>query len=39
MSLAAVRGVLRSQDGRVVRLVLARGGVTRDVMLTLRRVI
>ena len=39
LSLAAVRSVLRSADGRVVRLVLARDGVTRDVVLTLRRVV
>jgi hypothetical protein len=36
LSLAAVRAVLRSQDGRVVRLVFTRGGVAREVSLTLR---
>jgi len=39
LSLAAVRRQLRSDDGRVVRLVLGREGVTREVVLTLRRVI
>jgi membrane-associated protease RseP (regulator of RpoE activity) len=39
LSLAAVRRQLRSDDGRVVRLILGREGVTREVVLTLRRVI
>ena len=39
LSLAAVRRVLRSQDGRVVRLLLARNGARREVALTLRRVV
>lgn len=37
LSLAAVRRVLRSEDGRIVRLVLARDGAEREVVLTLRR--
>jgi hypothetical protein len=39
LSLAALRRLLRSEDGRAVRLVLARDGVTREVVLTLRRVV
>jgi membrane-associated protease RseP (regulator of RpoE activity) len=39
LSLATVRGVLRSADGRVVRLVLSRDGVARELRLTLRRAI
>jgi hypothetical protein len=39
LSLAEVRRVLRSQDGRTVRLLLARGGATKDVALKLRRII
>ena len=39
LSLAAVRSVLRSADGRVVRLVLSRDGVARELRLTLRRAI
>ena len=39
LSLAEVRSVLRSQDGRVVRLVFMRGNGAREVALTLRRVI
>jgi hypothetical protein len=39
LSLAAVRRLLRSEDGRVVRLSFARGGVAREAVLTLRRVI
>jgi hypothetical protein len=39
LSLAAVRGVLRSADGRIVRLVLSRDGVARELRLTLRRAI
>jgi hypothetical protein len=39
MTLADVRRVLRSQNGRVVRLALTRGGTTRDVALTLRPVV
>jgi hypothetical protein len=39
LSLAEVRRVLRSQDRRAVRLVLARGGTTKDVALELRRII
>ena len=37
LSLAVVRRLLRSEDGRVVRLVIARDGATREVALTLRR--
>jgi len=39
LSLAAVRRVLRAGNGRVARLTIARGGVTREVVLTLRRAI
>lgn len=39
LSLATVRRVLRSQDGRVVRLLFARGSVMHDVALTLRRIV
>jgi hypothetical protein len=39
LSLAAVRRLFRSDDARVVRLVFGRDGVTREVLLTLRRVI
>ena len=39
LSLAAVRRVLRSADGRVVRLVVGRDGATYEVVLTLRRVV
>ena len=39
MSLAAVRRLLRSENGRVVRLTLARDGRTREAALTLRRVV
>ncbi|MEO7179588.1 MAG: PDZ domain-containing protein [Gemmatimonadaceae bacterium] len=39
LSLAAVRRVFRSADGRVVRLVLERGGTAREVVLTLRRAV
>jgi carboxyl-terminal processing protease len=39
LSLAEVRRVLRSQDRRAVRLVLARGGTTKDVALELRPII
>jgi C-terminal processing protease CtpA/Prc len=39
MSLAAVRRLLRSESGRVVRVVLARDGATSEVALTLRRVV
>ena len=39
LSLAGVRRVLRSTDGRVVRLRLDREGTSREVALTLRRVV
>ena len=39
MSLAAVRRLLRSENGRVVRLTLARDGRTREAALTLRRTV
>ena len=39
LSLAAVRSVLRSEDGRVVRLGIARGGSVREVAVTLRSAI
>jgi hypothetical protein len=37
MSLAAVRLLLRSESGRIVRLTFARDGATREVAVTLRR--
>jgi hypothetical protein len=39
LSLAAVRRVLRSENGRVVRLGIARGGSVREVAVTLRSAI
>jgi hypothetical protein len=39
LSLAAVRRMLRSTDGRVVRLALERQGTSREVALTLRAVV